>query len=322
VKTVLVIGGAGYIGSHCARDLREAGWTVRVFDDLSTGHREAVTDELFEGDIRDNSALRKAVRGVDAVMHFAARALVGESTRHPSLYFQVNVGGTANIVQAMVSEGVRDLVFSSSCSVYGTPASAPVSEDFPKAPESPYGLSKLMAEQVLDLAREREGLHVACLRYFNASGAHPDGTLGESHDPETHLVPLALDAVMGKRPPLKLFGRDYPTPDGTCIRDYVHVCDLASAHRAALDRLAAGNPGRAWNLGTGRGTSVLEVLQAVERVTGRAVPVEDASRRDGDPAQVWASADRAMSDLSWTPNYTRIDDIVETAWRWATSPRY
>ena len=295
---------------------------MRVFDDLSTGHREAVPDEFIRGDIRDTSAVRAAVRGVDAVMHFAARALVGESTRHPSLYFQVNVGGTANIVQAMVAEGVRDLVFSSSCSVYGTPASSPVSEDFPKAPESPYGLSKLMAEQVLELAREREGVRVACLRYFNASGAHPDGTLGESHDPETHLVPLALEAVMGKRPPLKLFGRDYPTPDGTCIRDYVHVCDLASAHRAALNRLRSGDAGRAWNLGTGRGTSVLEVLHAVERVTGHAVPIETAPRRDGDPARVWARAEQAMNDLAWTPLYTRIDDIVETAWRWASSPRY
>ena len=322
MKTVLVIGGAGYIGSHCAREMREAGWQVRVFDDLSTGHREAVTDELIVGDIRDRDAMSRAMRGVDAVMHFAAKALVGESTRRPSLYFQVNVGGTANIVQAMVEHGVRDLVFSSSCSVYGTPESAPVDEDHPKAPESPYGLSKLMAEQVLDLARDREGLHVANLRYFNASGAHPDGSLGESHDPETHLVPLALDAVAGKRPPLSLFGRDYPTPDGTCIRDYIHVCDLASAHRAALERLAAGDPGRAWNLGTGSGTSVLEVLQAVERVTGRPVPIVDAPRREGDPAKVWARADRARADLSWTPAFTDIDRIVETAWRWASQPRF
>lgn len=322
MKTVLVIGGAGYIGSHCAREMREAGWRVRIFDDLSTGHRAAVTDELVMGDIRDPQALRQAMRGVDAVMHFAAKALVGESTRHPSLYFQVNVGGTANIVQAMVEHGVRDLVFSSSCSVYGTPASAPVDEDHPKAPESPYGLSKLMAEQVLDLARQREGLHVANLRYFNASGAHPDGSLGESHDPETHLVPLALDASAGKRPPLSLYGRDYPTPDGTCIRDYIHVCDLASAHRAALERLGAGDAGRAWNLGTGRGTSVLEVLQAVERVTGRPVPIVDAPRRQGDPAKVWARADRARADLKWTPVFTDIDRIVETAWRWASHPRF
>ena len=179
-----------------------------------------------------------------------------------------------------------------------------------------------MAEQVLDLARQREGLHVASLRYFNASGAHPDGSLGESHDPETHLVPLALAAAAGQRPPLSLFGRDYPTPDGTCIRDYIHVCDLASAHRAAVEQLGAGNSGRAWNLGTGRGTSVLEVLQSVERVTGRPVPVVNAPRREGDPAKVWARADRAREDLNWTPAFTEIDLIVETAWRWASQPRF
>jgi len=322
VRTVLVIGGAGYIGAHCARELREAGWKVRVFDDLSTGHRAAVSDEFLLGDLRDGEALRHAVRGVDAVMHFAARALVPESIQRPSLYFQVNVGGTANLVEAMLAEGVRDLVFSSSCSVYGTPVSAPVNEDHPKAPESPYGLSKWMAEQVLDEARRRQGLRVACLRYFNASGAHPDGSLGESHDPETHLLPLALDAVMGRRPALKIFGRDYPTPDGTCIRDYIHVCDLASAHRLALETLSTGHTGRAWNLGTGRGTSVLEVLQSIERVTGRPVPMEDAPRRDGDPAKVWACADRATADLRWQPVYTDMDEIVETAWRWACSPRY
>ncbi len=322
MQTVLVIGGAGYIGSHCARELREHGWRVRVFDDLSTGHRQAVHDELVVGDIRDMEALRGAVRGTHAVMHFAARALVGESTRRPSLYFQVNVGGVANLVEAMVEEGVQDLVFSSSCSVYGTPASAPVTEDCPKAPESPYGLSKWMAEQVLDAARERQGLRVACLRYFNASGAHPDGTLGESHDPETHLIPLALEAAQGHRPPLRLFGRDYPTPDGTCIRDYVHVCDLASAHRLALQHLSSGHPGRSWNLGTGTGTSVLEVLGAVERATGRPVPTFDAPRRDGDPARVWAMADRAMRDLAWVPQSPAIDTIVEDAWRWTQERRY
>ncbi|MCP4807462.1 MAG: UDP-glucose 4-epimerase GalE [Proteobacteria bacterium] len=316
---ILVTGGAGYIGSHCSRMLLERGDDVVVLDDLSTGHAESVACELVVGDIRDEVVVRKTLaRGFDGVIHFAAKALVGESVSSPALYADVNVRGTELLARCAAGTGVRAFVFSSSCSIYGTPKTTPVDEDAPKAPESPYGESKWAAEQVLAGA----DVPSACLRYFNAAGAHPDGSLGESHDPETHLIPLALDAVMGRRPPLKLFGRDYPTPDGTCVRDYIHVQDLARAHLRALDMLLGGHPGGAWNLGTGRGTSVLELIHAVERVTGRAVPYEDAPRRTGDPAAVWARVDRAEHDLGWRAQHTAIDAVVEDAWRWAQARRF
>lgn len=322
-RRVLVTGGAGYIGSHAARMLLERGDGVIVLDDLSSGHPEAVDCELVQADVRDRDAVGALLgRGFDAVMHFAAKALVGESSREPALYYDVNVGGTAALADAAVRAGVGALVFSSSCAIYGTPSSAPVDEDTPKSPESPYGRTKWMAEQLLDDVRATGLLPIASLRYFNAAGAHPDGILGESHEPETHLIPLALHAVLGKRPPLSIFGRDYDTPDGTCIRDYVHVQDLAKAHLAAMDRLLAGHPGGAWNLGTGQGTSVLEVLQSVERITGHRVPANDAPRREGDPARVWARADRALGQLSWQAEHTDIDSIVDDAWRWARSPRF
>lgn len=323
-KTILVVGGAGYIGAHCARALRDRGDRVVVFDDLSSGHRAAVQGELVVGDVRDGGVLRQVFSATrfDAVLHFAAKALVGESVRSPSLYLDVNVGGTLTLARAMVEAGVPALVFSSSCSIYGTPTTTPVDESHPKAPESPYGLSKWMAEQALDQVRAAEGLGVASLRYFNAAGAHPDGSLGESHSPETHLLPLIFQAVLGKRPPLQIYGRDYPTPDGTAIRDYIHVLDLVDAHLCALDRLVDGHPGGAWNLGTGRGASVLQVIQSVERVTGRVVPTLDAPRRAGDPSAIWAQAERARVELGWTPRWTELDGIVETAWRWAQAPRY
>lgn len=322
-RKVLVTGGAGYIGSHAARMLLERGDDVVVYDDLSAGHCEAVACPLVQADIRDRDALNRALAGgFDAVMHFAAKALVGESSREPALYYDVNVGGTAALAAAAVERGLGAFVFSSSCSIYGTPSSAPVAEDTPKSPESPYGRSKWMAEQLLEDVRIEGGLPVACLRYFNAAGAHPDGILGESHEPETHLIPLALAAALGKRPPLRIFGRDYATPDGTCIRDYVHVQDLASAHLAAMDQLLDGSAGGAWNLGTGRGTSVLEVLESVERVTGHSVPALDAPRRAGDPARVWASADRARTELEWQASHTEIDVIIDDAWRWARAPRF
>ena len=319
VARILVTGGAGYIGSHCTRMLLERGDEVVVLDDLSTGHSAAVQCELVQADIRDRDAVCALLaRGFDGVVHFAAKALVGESVANPALYQDVNVRGTEALGGCAVEHGVRAFVFSSSCSIYGTPETTPVDEDAPKQPESPYGASKWAAEQVL----EALDLPVARLRYFNAAGAHPDGSLGESHEPETHLIPLALDAVLGRRPPLKLFGRDYPTPDGTCVRDYIHVQDLARAHLCALDALLAGHAGGAWNLGTGRGTSVLELLTAVERVTGRPVPYEDAPRRDGDPAAVWARVGRAETDLGWHAQHTAIETVVEDAWRWARSPRF
>lgn len=323
-KRVLVVGGAGYIGSHCVRDLTDNGHEVVVYDNLSTGYRDAVSTKLVEGDIRDGDALRTlfAEHNFDAVMHFAAKSLVGESVQHPLRYFDVNVGGTATLLREMLHAGVQDLVFSSTCAIYGDPVYLPLDEKHPRNPVSPYGQSKLMVEQILDAAREKEGLRVASLRYFNAAGAHPDGTLGESHIPETHLIPIALKAMMGTRGPLSLFGSDYETRDGTCIRDYVHIMDLALAHRQAMELLGSGSPGGAWNLGTGNGTTVLEVLQSIERVTGKAVPYENAPRREGDAAGLYAVSSLAREQLGWEPRYRNIDEIVEHAWSWAQSPRF
>lgn len=323
-KRVLVVGGAGYIGSHVARTLEEAGIEVVVYDNLSTGHPEAVRSELIQGDVRDRETLTRTLqaRPFDAVLQFAALCLVGESQREPVRYFDVNVGGTLTLLDAMTRSDVGALVFSSTCAVYGAPHYLPLDEVHPKAPVSVYGQTKWMVEQVLDEARARQGLSIASLRYFNAAGAHPDGSLGESHDPETHLIPLALDALMGRRDRLKVFGRDYETRDGTCVRDYIHVQDLADAHHRALKHLWTGSPGGAWNLGTGRGTTVLEILDGVKAVTGREVPHDDAPRRDGDAPGLYAAAERARTELGWVPRYTDIRDVIETAWRWAQEPRY
>ena len=323
-RRVLIVGGAGYIGAHCARELEEAGTEVVVFDNLSTGHREAVRSELVVGDIRDREALRTVFssKKYDAVMHFAAKSLVGESVKKPLRYYDVNVGGTAALLTEMQRAEIQAFVFSSTCAVYGEPDYLPLDEDHPKKPVSPYGNSKLMVEQLLDAARACEGFQVASLRYFNAAGAHPDGTMGESHSPETHLIPLALQARMGTRGHLRLFGRDYETRDGTCIRDYIHVCDLAVAHRLALDHLWEGNSGRAWNLGTGNGTTVLEVLDAIHRVTGKPVPYEEDERREGDPPGLYAAAKQVKSDLKWEPSKEHIDQIVADAWSWIQNPLY
>jgi UDP-glucose-4-epimerase GalE len=321
---ILVVGGAGYIGSVCAAHLVSQGIEVEVYDDLSTGHREAVSGPLHVGDIRDRARLLEVLGGgrFDAVMHFAAKSLVGESVAHPLRYFDVNVGGTATLVQAMLDTGVQSLVFSSSCAVYGVPDSLPIPEDHPHRPVSPYGESKAMVERMLDGCREKEGLRVTSLRYFNAAGASADGRFGESHATETHLIPLALQAAMGQRPPLKLFGTDYDTPDGTCLRDYIHVLDLAEVHRLAVEALIAGDRGGAYNVGTGVGTSVREVIASVGRVTGTPVPHDEADRREGDPPALYAAADTVREKFGWTPKYTHIDDIVRTAAGWARAPRY
>jgi len=321
---VLVIGGAGYIGSVCARVFAQAGHDVVTYDDLSTGHAAAVTGQLVEADIRDRATLREVLRTkpFDAVLHFAARSVVGDSVHQPAGYFDVNVAGTLGLVQEMLSAGVRRMVFSSTCAIYGTPPQLPLTEDLPFAPVSPYGETKAMVERFLELCREREGLNVTCLRYFNAAGAMPDGSLGEAHNPETHLIPLAIHAALGKRPPLKLFGTDYPTRDGTCVRDYIHVLDLADAHLRAMDRLLEGDSGDAYNVGTGNGTTVREVLEAVGRAAGTPVPYSDAERRAGDPAALYAQSDKIQSALGWVPQHTDLDDIVASAVKWARSPRY
>ena len=321
---VLVVGGAGYIGSVCAAVMAEAGFEVASYDNLSTGHAEAVTGELFRGDIRDREHLTSVLKKgrFDAVMHFAAKSLVGESVSHPLRYFDINVGGTATLLQAMQDAGVQVLVFSSTCAVYGNPQYLPLDEAHPQAPVSPYGTSKGMVEKILAASRAKEDLRVTTLRYFNAAGCMPDGSLGESHKTETHLIPLAIAAGIGARPPLSLFGEDYETRDGTCIRDYIHVLDLADAHIKALNRLLEGHTGNAYNVGTGVGTTVREVLASIGKCLGNEVPHEVTARRDGDPPALFARADLIKEELGWEARWTDIDDIVSTAVRWARNPRF
>jgi UDP-glucose-4-epimerase GalE len=313
---VLVIGGAGYIGSHTARALKKAGYEVIVFDNLSTGHEFlAAGFELIKGDMLDEAALARALPRVDAIMHFAARAYVGESVKNPRQYFRNNVEGGLCLLNAALEAGVKNIVFSSTCAVYGEPAKIPIEENMPRQPVNPYGVSKLFFEQALEAYDRAYRINFACLRYFNASGADESGEIGELHDPETHLIPLALRAAAGVGPELQVFGSDYPTPDGTCIRDYVHVNDLASAHVKALEHLAAGSGSFAANLGTGNGHSVREVISTVEEVTGRRVPHNIVPRRAGDPAALVANPAKAQALLDWKA--TRgLRDSVATAWKW------
>jgi len=316
---ILVCGGAGYIGSHMARWLALRDIRVTVLDDLSTGHRGFVQwGELVEADIRDRSALDRVfgAQRFDAVMHFCARSLVGESVADPYAYYASNVGGTLTLLQAMRAHGVDRLVFSSTAAVFGHPQADRIDEDHPQKPINPYGASKLMVERILADAASAYGLRSVALRYFNAAGAAPDGTIGEAHDPETHLVPNAIRAALGTGPALTLFGDDYPTPDGTCIRDYVHVDDLAQAHLLALDYLDANPGAHAFNLGNGQGFSVREVIAAIAQVSGRDVPHAIAARRPGDPAVLVASSERARAQLGWQPAYTTLAPILETALHW------
>ncbi len=322
---ILLCGGAGYIGSHMLKWLAMRGHDVTVLDNLSTGHREAVQwGELVEADLLDPALLERVFSGrhFDAVMHFCARSLVGESVAQPYDYYANNVTGTLNLLQAMQRHGVGKLVFSSTAAVFGNPVRARIDEDHPKSPINPYGASKLMVERMLQDAASAYGLRSVALRYFNAAGASPDADIGESHQPETHLIPNALRAALGTGPGLKLFGDDYPTPDGTCVRDYVHVDDLAQAHELALDYMAANEGAHAFNLGNGQGFSVREVIDAASRVAGRQVPFELAPRRDGDSATLVASSERARAELGWSPVHASLDEIIGTAWHWHQSPRY
>ncbi|HEX7086988.1 MAG TPA: UDP-glucose 4-epimerase GalE [Vicinamibacterales bacterium] len=318
---ILVTGGAGYIGSHTARLLADAGHEPVVFDDLSQGHDWAVRwGPLEAGSLTDRARLDEVLRSarVEAVVHFAARALVGESMTNPAAYFETNVLGTFNLLEAMRAAGVATLVFSSTCATYGDPVRVPIDETHPQAPVNPYGESKLMVEKMLRWYGEAYGLRWMALRYFNAAGADPNGEIGEVHDPETHLIPLVIEGTLGRRPPVKVFGSDYPTPDGTAIRDYIHVVDLADAHLRALERLGAGTPSQALNLGTGRGHSVREVIETVRTVSRQDVPFEPAPRRAGDPPMLVADASRAREVLGWEPKYPELSTIVEHAWRWHT----
>jgi UDP-arabinose 4-epimerase len=317
IRRVLIAGGAGYIGSHAAKALRLAGREPIVFDDLSSGHAHAVRwGPLVRGDIRQADALRAAIREhkPDAVMHFAARIEVGEGEKNPAHFYDNNVAGTLNLVRVMLEEGVRSLVFSSTCAIYGDPDRLPLTEDLPKKPVSVYGRTKAMTEQMLEDVSRAHGLNFAALRYFNAAGADPDGDIGEEHDPESHLIPNALKAAVGIGGPMKLFGNDYPTPDGTCIRDFVHVTDLAEAHLLAADKLAAGGSNLQLNLGTGQGCTVQDVLKAVEKATGRPVPHTIAPRRPGDAVALYADTTNVRRELGWQPKLSDIDTVVSTAW--------
>jgi len=321
--SILIVGGAGFIGSHTAKAVAAAGLPVVVFDNLSSGHRWALRWGTFEeGDLADPAAIAAVIKrhAVTAVMQFAAFIEVGESVRDPRKYFRGNVQNTLNLLDAMVDAGVRDIVFSSTAAVYGDPIRTPIDEDHPLAPVSPYGDSKLFVETILRRYGQAYGLRWAALRYFNAAGADPDGGNGEAHAPESHLIPLAIAAALGRRGALQVFGTDYPTPDGTAVRDYVHVADLAAVHLLALRHLGADNGSFAANVGTGRGHSVREVIAAVEKAGGRPVPRQEVARRPGDSPVLVADPGRARALLGWQPRFTDLDTMVAHAWRWQAGP--
>ena len=314
---VLVVGGAGYIGSHMVLMLSERGHEVVVLDDLSTGHREAVlAGEFVEGSMADAQLLDRlfAAHRFDGVMHFASYIQVGESVLAPAKYYRNNVANTLVLLDAMVRHGVRHFIFSSTAAVYGEPLRVPIDETHPCAPINPYGRSKRMVEEILADYNRAHGLKSVCLRYFNAAGADPQGRIGELHEPETHLIPLVLQAAAGRRPHLTVFGTDYSTRDGTCIRDYIHVVDLCSAHLLALERLVQGAGSAVYNLGHGKGFSIRKVVAAAERVTGRPVPVVEGPRREGDPAILIASPERALRELRWRPERSDLERIIADAW--------
>jgi len=321
---VLITGGAGYIGSHAVKLFLSRGHDVWVYDSLVFGHRQAVpADRLVVADLNQTDRLDQVMveRRIEAVVHFAAFAAVGESVREPAKYYQNNLVNTLNLMECARRHRVGRFVFSSTCATYGVPERVPITEETPQAPINPYGASKLAVERALADYAKAYGWGYAALRYFNASGASPDGTIGEDHDPETHLIPLVIYAAMGKRPHIEVFGTDYPTPDGTCVRDYIHVEDLAEAHLLALEKLTPGAELR-YNLGTGRGYSVREVIRTVEEVTGKKVTVKEGRRRPGDPPALVASSDRIQREVGWRPRYGDLRGIVETAWNWhRTHPR-
>jgi UDP-glucose-4-epimerase GalE len=318
---ILVTGGAGYIGSHAVRLFLARGHDVWVYDNLSEGHRAAVPAErLIVGDLQDVHRVDQVLleRRIEAAVHFAAFAYVGESVKNPAKYYRNNLVNTLGLMECMQRQGIGRFVFSSTCATYGIPEKVPITEDEPQKPINPYGNGKLAVERALADYAAAYAWGYAALRYFNAAGASADGAIGEDHDPETHLIPLILQAILGQRPAIEIFGTDYPTPDGTCIRDYIHVEDLAEAHLLALERLQPGR-GLRYNLGTGRGYSVREVIRLAEQVTGKPVPVKEGPRRPGDPPALVASAEKIRRELGWQPRYPELPPILETAWRWYKS---
>lgn len=316
---ILVTGGAGYIGSHTCKVLAAVGMAPVTLDNLEHGHRWAVQwGPLVEGDLADAGLLERVLRehAISAVVHFAGYCYVGESMHAPGKYFRNNTAHTVNLLEAMRHAGVGQIVFSSTCATYGMPQSVPMSEAHPQQPINPYGESKLFIERMLHWYGVAHGIRSVALRYFNAAGADPEGKLGEDHDPETHLIPLAIYAALGKRAHLDVFGSDYPTPDGTAVRDYIHVADLATAHERALHYLQHGGDSTALNLGTGKGHSVREVIAMVERVSGCKVPTREAPRRAGDPPELVAAPAKAMQTLGWQPRHSELETIITTAWNW------
>jgi UDP-glucose 4-epimerase len=324
MRNILVVGGAGYIGSHIVNDLRKNNYNTIVYDNLSEGHREAVTrDNFYLGDINDSDALNDVFEksNIDAVMHFAAYAYVGESVTHPEKYYKNNVAATINLLASMRKYNVKRIIFSSTCATYGIPVYTPIDEAHPQNPINPYGASKLMVERIIDDYNKAYGLQYMILRYFNAAGAHPDGTIGESHKKETHLIPLILKTLTGEKEAIDIFGIDYETPDGTCVRDYIHVCDLAAAHRISLEMLLSGNESKHINLGNGIGFSVKEIISVCEKVTGMKVPIRISERRPGDPPFLLASNNYKRDIPDFHPQYD-IYDTIKTAWEWEKNKKY
>ncbi|MFP3870812.1 MAG: UDP-glucose 4-epimerase GalE [Syntrophobacteria bacterium] len=321
---VLVTGGAGYIGSHTILSLLDAGYQPVTIDNLSQGHRQAILGgEFVQADLGDRPALVQLFKtfSIKAVIHFAASCYVGESVTDPRKYFRNNLVNGVNLLDAMLEATVDRIIFSSSCAVYGEPQEVPIPETHPQNPLSPYGMSKMFFEHILSAYGSAYNLRYVSLRYFNAAGAEPQGRIGESHDPETHLIPLVLETALGRRPEVKIYGSSYPTPDGTCIRDYVHVCDLADAHVLALDYLLAGGESICLNLGTGSGYSVRQVIDHCQQICRRPIPCLEGSPRAGDPPELVSAADRARHILNWTPKYS-LSDIIETAWNWHQNQRF
>ena len=316
---LLVTGGAGYVGSHSVRALLDEGHDVVVLDNLSTGHKWALQDcELISVDLRDEANLLRSIknRGFDGVLHFAAKSLVGESQNQPALYYQNNVAGTTNLVRAMQAADIQRLVFSSTAAIFGNPVSDLIDENHPKTPINVYGQTKLVVEHLLQAMADSSDFSATCLRYFNAAGANNAANLGEWHEPETHLIPNALRAAAGTGNALTLFGDDYPTTDGTCVRDYIHVDDLASAHVAAIEKMSASGSFNVYNLGNGNGYSVKEIIAACEKAVGAEIPFTIGPRREGDPATLVASAQKARDELDWNPQFGAIDEIAQSAWNW------